>query len=95
VLSAVLAGVVEVGGGVVVAGTAAPVAGVVVEDEALDGEVVGFPVAPEPRMTLGIRDKGRVVVTGTRIDGSGVVDVPGVVRLTDVDVWVRIGALAG
>jgi hypothetical protein len=92
-VSAVVVGVVEVvGGDVVVVARAAGV--VVVVDNAVDGDVVGLPVAPAPRITLGIRDKGKVVVTGARIDAGGVVDVPGVVRLTDVDVWVRIGALS-
>jgi hypothetical protein len=84
--------VVLVGAGVVVAGRVVLATGVVVDD-AVAGEVVGFGVVPEPRITLGIRDKGRVVVTGASIDAGGVVDVPDVVRLTDVDVWVRIGAL--
>jgi hypothetical protein len=88
---AVVVGVVEVvGGDVVVVARAAGV--VFVVGNAVDGDVVGLPVAPAPRITLGIRDKGKVVVTGARIDAEGVVDVPDVVRLTEVDVWVRIGA---
>jgi hypothetical protein len=104
VVGAAVAGVVWMGAG----GCTAAAAGVVVVDGAFVGAFVGAvvgaaaraatapdAVAPEVRITRGIRDSGSVVATsGRRVEGTEVVEGSAALDPTEVGVSVSTGGFA-